>query len=99
AALLDHSDLRIDGRTRCCTVDEHAAHVTPRESDLLARLARRPGTVLRRERSVADLWGWDDGLGRGSLDTHVKSLRSKVGHGRIRTVHGVGYALEDGDGR
>ena len=37
-----------------------------------------------------------DGLGRGSLDSHVKSLRAKVGSHRIRTVHGVGYALDDG---
>ena len=50
----------------------------------------------RVNRIVADLWGWDDGLGRGSLDSHVKSLRAKVGSHRIRTVHGVGYALDDG---
>ena len=99
SAPIEHSGLLLDERTRCCTVDQHAVHLTPTEFDLLALLARRPGTVLRRERIVADLWGWDDGLGRGSLDTHVKSLRAKVGHGRIRTVHGVGYALEDGDGR
>lgn len=97
---ITHLDgLTLDERTRRCTIDGHAVHLTPTEFDLLALLAREPGAVLRRERIVADLWGWDDGLGRGSLDSHVKALRAKVGAHRIRTVHGVGYALEDGAGR
>ena len=94
---ITHLDgLTLDERTRRCTIDGHAVHLTPTEFDLLALLARELGAVLRRERIVADLWGWDDGLGRGSLDSHVKSLRAKVGSHRIRTVHGVGYALDDG---
>jgi DNA-binding response OmpR family regulator len=28
------------------------------------------------------------------VDSHVKSLRSKLGAELVRTVHGVGYALE-----
>jgi DNA-binding response OmpR family regulator len=28
------------------------------------------------------------------VDSHVKALRRKIGAERIRTVHGVGYALE-----
>mgnify|MGYP002651482354 CR=1 FL=1 len=94
-----HAGLTLDERTWRCTVDGHAVHLTPTEFDLLALLARELGAVLRRERIVADLWGWDDGLGRGSLDSHVKSLRAKVGGHRIRTVHGVGYALDDGSDR
>ena len=91
--------LVLDARTRRCTVEGLAVHLTPTEFDLLALLAREPGSVVRRERIVADLWGWDESLGRGSLDSHVKSLRAKVGSHRIRTVHGVGYALDDGTGR
>lgn len=97
---ITHLDgLTLDERTRRCTIDGHAVHLTPTEFDLLALLVREPGAVLRRERIVADLWGWDDGLGRGSLDSHVKALRAKVGAHRIRTVHGVGYAVDDGAGR
>ena len=97
---ITHLDgLTLDERTRRCTIDGHAVHLTPTEFDLLALLVREPGAVLRRERIVADLWGWDDGLGRGSLDSHVKALRAKIGAHRIRTVHGVGYALDDGAGR
>ena len=31
---------------------------------------------------------------RRQLDSHVKALRRKLGEDLIRTVHGVGYALE-----
>lgn len=97
--VVEHSGLRLDERTRRCLVDGHEVHLTPTEFDLLVLLAREPGAVLRRERIVADLWGWDDGLGRGSLDSHVRSLRAKVGAHRVRTVHRVGYALADEEER
>ena len=29
-----------------------------------------------------------------TVDSHVKALRAKIGAERVRTVHGVGYALE-----
>ncbi len=95
--VLDHHGLVLDGRTRRCTVDGEPVHLTPTEFDVLVLLAREPGAVLSRDRIATELWGWDDSS--RTLDTHVKSLRGKVGAHRIRTVHGVGYALDDGSGR
>ncbi|MEU8180648.1 response regulator transcription factor [Micromonospora sp. NPDC049044] len=69
-------------------------HLTPTEFDLLVHLARRPRTVLPRERLLADVWGWVDGSGTRTVDSHIKALRRKLGADLIRTVHGVGYALE-----
>jgi DNA-binding response OmpR family regulator len=43
---------------------------------------------------MRDVWGWADAGGTRTLDSHVKSLRAKIGADRVRTVHGVGYALE-----
>jgi DNA-binding response OmpR family regulator len=70
------------------------AHLTPTEFDLLVHLAGRPRTVLPRERLLAEVWGWADGCGTRTVDSHVKALRRKLGPDLIRTVHGVGYALE-----
>jgi DNA-binding response OmpR family regulator len=70
------------------------AHLTPTEFDLLVHLAGRPRTVLARERLLAEVWGWADGCGTRTVDSHVKALRRKLGADLIRTVHGVGYALE-----
>jgi DNA-binding response OmpR family regulator len=41
-----------------------------------------------------EVWGWSDATGTRTLDSHVKTLRAKIGADRVRTVHGVGYALE-----
>ena len=77
-----------------CTTTE--LHLTPTEFDLLCALASAPGQVLTRERLLADVWGWDGGAGATrTVDSHVKALRSKIGAERVRTVHGVGYALEE----
>ncbi|RKR89388.1 DNA-binding response OmpR family regulator [Micromonospora pisi] len=70
------------------------AHLTPTEFDLLVHLAGRPRTVLPRERLLTDVWGWADGSGTRTVDSHIKALRRKLGADLIRTVHGVGYALE-----
>ncbi|MEV4717437.1 response regulator transcription factor [Micromonospora noduli] len=69
-------------------------HLTPTEFDLLVHLAGRPRTVLPRERLLAEVWGWGDGSGTRTVDSHIKALRRKLGADLIRTVHGVGYALE-----
>jgi len=71
-----------------------AVHLTPTEFDLLVCLAEQPGTVLTRERLLAEVWDWPDAAGTRTVDSHVKSLRGKLGAGLVRTVHGVGYALE-----
>ncbi|KGN33815.1 chemotaxis protein CheY [Knoellia sinensis KCTC 19936] len=86
--------LQIDGPARRVTVDGAEVHLTPLEFDLLTALAATPGTVRSREQLMAEVWGWSDASGTRTLDSHVKSLRAKIGAARVRTVHGVGYALE-----
>jgi DNA-binding response OmpR family regulator len=99
-APLTVGDLVVDPGTRRTTVAGEPVHLTPTEFDLLVCLAHEPGHVLTRERLLAEVWDWaDPGLARGgtrTVDSHVKALRAKIGSQRIRTVHGVGYALEPG---
>jgi DNA-binding response OmpR family regulator len=83
---------RAERRVRRAGVE---AHLTPTEFDLLVHLASRPRAVLPRERLLADIWGWADALGTRTVDSHIKALRRKLGADLIRTVHGVGYALEN----
>lgn len=92
--VLDAGGLVVDTGARRVTVDGSEVHLTPTEFDVLACLAVTPGQVLGRDRLLAEVWGWTDALGSRTLDSHVKALRAKVGGERIRTVHGVGYALE-----
>ena len=69
-------------------------HLTRTEFDLLLTLATKPGAVLTRERLLAEVWGWRDASGTRTVDSHIRGLRRKVGSERVRTVRGIGYALE-----
>ncbi|MGW5570659.1 response regulator [Nocardia thailandica] len=87
-------DLRIDLDQHRVWRGSEEARLTPLEFALLTRLARRPRAVLTREQLLAEIWDWADAAGTRAVDSHVKALRRKLGADLIRTVHGVGYALE-----
>ncbi|WP_460664311.1 response regulator [Kribbella swartbergensis] len=89
-------DLRIDAAARRVWIAGSEVHLTPTEFDLLLCLAAKPGAVLTREQLYADVWGWPNASGTRTVDSHVKALRAKIGADRVRTAHGVGYALEPG---
>lgn len=86
--------VELDPAARRARVDGDEVHLTPTEFDLLALLASRPGAVHSREQLLAEVRGWRDGSGTRTVDSHIRGLRAKVGPGVIRTVHGIGYALE-----
>jgi DNA-binding response OmpR family regulator len=87
-------DLEIDPVERRVHRAGEAAHLTPTEFELLMHLAGRPRAVVPRERLLTEVWGWTDSSATRTVDSHIKALRRKLGADLIRTVHGVGYALE-----
>jgi DNA-binding response OmpR family regulator len=92
-------DLDIDIDRRRVARGGEAAQLTPIEFDLLVYFARRPRVVQPRERLLSEVWDWDvhsSVSGTRAVDSHIKALRRKLGADLIRTVHGVGYALEVG---
>lgn len=91
---LEYGDLRVDVGARRVWVGEDEVRLTPTEFDLLVCLATAPGQVLTREKLLAEVWGWPGASGTRTVDSHVKALRAKIGSDRVRTAHGVGYALE-----
>ena len=90
-------DLEIDIDRRRVARGGIPAQLTPIEFDLLVHFARRPRAVQPRERLLSEVWDWHAGAsGTRAVDSHIKALRRKLGADLIRTVHGVGYALEVG---
>jgi DNA-binding response OmpR family regulator len=85
----------LEPATRRATLDGEPVHLTPTEFDILALLGDKPGVVFTREQVLADIWGYRDGFGARTVDSHVQALRRKLGASVIRTVHGVGYAAGD----
>lgn len=90
-----HGPLRIDLDSREVSVDGRRVETTRKEFDLLRLLASHPGAVVPRKRILQQVWG--DSWSRRTIDTHVSSLRGKLGgSGWIITVRGVGFKLGDG---
>jgi len=87
-------DVEVDARSRRVRRGGEEVHLTPTEFDLLSWLAAHPGAVASREQLLHEVWGYRDGSGARTVDSHVRSLRRKLGSGLVRTVHGVGYALD-----
>lgn len=91
--VLRHEDLELDASARRVLRGGDEVHLTPIEFDLLGHLLARPGTVFRREELLREVWGYADGTGPRTVDSHVRALRRKLGEDAVRTVHGVGYSL------
>jgi DNA-binding response OmpR family regulator len=87
-------DYRLDLQARRVHQGEREVHLTRIEFDLLAFLAGRPRTAVTRDTLLEYVWGWASGVESRTVDSHVKALRRKLGADLIRTVHGIGYALE-----
>ncbi|GAA2916712.1 response regulator transcription factor [Streptomyces thioluteus] len=90
--VISHGPLRIDAGARQVSLHGHRVDVTRKEFDLLYLLASHPDTVIPRKRIMQQVWG--DIWSRRTIDTHVSSLRNKLGASDwILTVRGVGFQL------
>ena len=86
-------DLSIDIAQRTVARGGDIIHLTATEFDLLRALLLADGAVMSRTQLLAEVWGYRDGSGARTVDSHVRAIRRKLGDGLIRTVHSVGYAL------
>ena len=92
--VLQVSDVEIDVAARLVTVAGRPVGLTRKEFDLMVLLVRQRGRVVPRSEILRAVWdtGWAGG-GR-TLDTHVASLRQKLGRPEVvRTVRGVGFTV------
>jgi DNA-binding response OmpR family regulator len=87
--------LQIDLAARTATLAGVALELTRVEMDVLATLAKRPGSAVTRKALVDAALDPDKQGGERTLDVHVSRLRKKLGEGgpEIATVWGIGYKL------
>jgi len=88
--------IELDAASRRVRRGGELVHLTPIEFDLLQYLASRPGRVANREELLVNVWGYEVPSGARTVDSHIRSIRRKLGADVVRTVHGVGYAVADG---
>lgn len=94
--IVEASGIRIDRAARQVSLEGREIDLRPREFDLLAFLAARPGRVYSRDQLLQDVWGFEYGGDTRTVDVHVRWLRLKIedvpsSPVRLQTVRGVGY--------
>jgi len=90
-------DLEISPEAREAACEGASLSLTPKEFDTLWYLASAKGRVCSREILLSNVWGDDYPGGIRTVDSHVKSLREKMGPhcgAYLRTVWGVGYRFD-----
>jgi DNA-binding response OmpR family regulator len=99
-ARIEVDDLVLDGSRHRVTLGEQTVELKPKEFDLLAFFMGHAGQVFGREQLLASVWGYDFAGDSRTVDTHVKTLRLKLGDDAeqprwIETVRGVGYRFRE----
>lgn len=97
-----HPPLRVDPITHRAYAGDHELELTRVEFDLLATLLEHAGRVYTRTQLIDRVWGNGHAITDRTIDSHVKSLRRKVGDAGgisalIETVRGVGYRIGEGE--
>lgn len=89
-------ELCVNPSARTVHLGEEPIALTPKEFELLVKLVQNEGLVLSREQLLQKVWGYDYFGDARTVDTHIKSLRERLGDYRkaIQTVWGVGYKFE-----
>jgi len=92
-------DLELDQAARRVWLAGRELDLRPKEFDLHALLMAEAGRAVARERIMAEVWDEHWFGSTKTLDMHIVALRRKLGEpaaraGRITTLRGVGYRLE-----
>ena len=94
AARLEVGAIRLDRAARRAWVGEEELALRPKEFELLRLLVSEAGRVVTRDRIMDEVWQTSWLGSTKTLDTHILTLRQKLGAEAITTLRGVGYRLE-----
>jgi DNA-binding response OmpR family regulator len=92
---LSIGNLVVDPARREARVEGHLIDLRAKEFDLLLALVENRGIVLRREKLLDLVWGFDFYGQTRTVDVHIAHLRNKLAGSsvEIETVWGVGYKI------
>ncbi len=92
-----YKTLKVDYKAHSLLIDNKEIEITPKEYELLIYFIKNKTHALSREQIINEIWGYDFYGDDRTIDTHIKTLRKRLGIYRnlIRTVRGVGYKYEE----
>ena len=94
--ILELGGITLNKTSREVYADGKKVELSLKEFELLTYFMENPGTALSREKILNHVWNYNYYGDARTIDTHVKTLRSKIGtRGEcIKTIWGVGYKFE-----
>lgn len=97
---LQRGVIKLDEIARKVKVNQEPITLTLKEYELLYLFMQNPDSVYSREQLLEKIWNIDYAGGTRTVDTHIKTLRIKLGKKSkeasdyIQTVWGIGYRFE-----
>ena len=88
------SNIIINEQIRNVEVAGNDIKLSPKEYDLLMYLYRNKNIAVDRDKILNDVWNFSYYGDDRTVDTHIKSLRKKIGQDIIETIRGIGYMLK-----
>ncbi len=94
--IVEHEGLKLDFKNKTMYINNAEVILTQMEFELLAYLYKNKNMNIERQRILDRIWGYDYYGDPRTVDTHVKTLRSKLSDYSIviKTIRGVGYKLD-----
>lgn len=94
--IYSYEDLTIDEIRKEVSIENTPIVLTPLEYDLLIYLKTHYNETIKRDELIRRVWGYNFLGDSRTIDTHIKSLRNKLGCYRnlIKTVWGYGYKFQ-----
>jgi DNA-binding response OmpR family regulator len=93
-APVDAGNVRVDLAARRAWLGGQELALSPKELELLHLLVSNAGRAVTRDRIMREIWDTDWLGSTKTLDTHILTLRQKIGSEAITTLRGVGYRFE-----
>ncbi len=90
-----HGSLKVDPAARTAILDNKPISLTAREFAILTHLLEHRGKVLSKQQLQESLYSWSDEIESNTVEVHVHHLRRKLGRDLIKTMHGMGYMIDD----
>lgn len=98
--MIECGDIKLDEISRKVYVCDKVVPLTLKEYELLYLFMKNPDIVYSREQLLEQIWDMEYAGGTRTVDTHIKTLRLKIGKQSkaasesIKTVWGIGYRFE-----
>lgn len=96
---LSYQDLSLDLAQYTVTCNDITLTLSKKEFSLLEYFMKNPEKTLSREILLTHVWGADCTVEEGNLDNYIHFLRKRLkalsSQSVLKTIHGVGYRLEN----